>query len=74
VEGRVLPAGGHARRLPDADQDLGEHLLEHALGLALRPAVGVRAQGDDLTPTVGADTEAVGGKPVLPLVRPNLTV
>jgi hypothetical protein len=74
VESRVLTASGHAWRPPDAYLDLGEDLFEHALGLAHRPTVGVGPERDDLTPTVGADAEAVSGQSVLPLMRPNLTV
>jgi hypothetical protein len=72
VERRILAAGGHARRAPNSDLNLSEHLLEHALGLSHRPAIGVGAERDDLTTTVGADPEAVGGQPVLALMDPNL--
>jgi uncharacterized heparinase superfamily protein len=74
VKRRVLAAGGHAGRAPDADLDLGEDLFELALGLVHRPAVGVGAKRDDLTPAVGADPKAVRGQPVLALVCPNLTM
>ena len=74
VEGGVLAAGGHAGRPPYADLDLGEDLFELALSLAHRPAIGVGAKSDDLTPAVGADPEAVGGQPVLAIVCPNLTM
>ena len=74
MEGRVLSAGGHARRPPHADLDLGEDLLELALGLAHGPALGVGPERDYLASTVGADAEAIRTQTVLPVMRPNLTV
>jgi hypothetical protein len=74
LESRVLSAGGHARRPPHADLDLGEDLLELALGLAHGPAFGVGPERDHLASTVGADAEAIRTQTVLPVMRPNLTV
>jgi len=74
VKGWILAPGRHARRPPHTELDLGDDLLKGALSLARGPAVGVRPESDDLAPPVGADTEAVGGQPVLAIVCPNLTV
>jgi hypothetical protein len=62
-----------ARRPPDPDLDLGEHPIEHPLGLAVRPPVGVRAERQDLAPAVRPDTEAVGDLAVPTLVHPDLS-
>ena len=74
MKGWILAPGGHARRPPHADLDLGEDLLESALGLSHDPAVGVGAERDHLASTVGANAEAIRGQTVLPVMRPNLTV
>jgi hypothetical protein len=65
---------GHARRPPDADLNLGEDLIELALGLAIRPTINVRPERDDLASTVGADAEAISDHAVLPVMRPNLAL
>src|ERR1019366_6111127 len=62
-----------AWRPPDADLDLGEHPIEHPLGLAVGPPVGVRAERQDLAPPVRPDTEAVGDLAVPTLVHPDLS-
>ena len=62
-----------ARRPPDPDVDLGEHPIKHSLGLAVRPPIGVRAERQDLAPTVRPDTEAAGDLPVPTLVHPDLS-
>jgi len=59
-------AGGHAQRPPHADLDLGEDLLECALGVADGPAVGVGPERDHFASTAGADAEAISGQTVLP--------
>jgi len=74
MEGPIHSAGASARRPPDPDLDLDEHLLELALRLAVGPAVGLRSERDDLTPAIHADTQAVGRQPVLPVVHPDLAL
>jgi len=74
VEGRIFAAGGHARRPPYADLNLGKDLLELPLGLTHGPALSVGPERDHLALAVGPDSEAECGKPVLAIVRPNLTL
>lgn len=73
MEGLIFASGPGTRRSPDADLDLREDLVELALGLALCPPIRVGPERDDLAPAVGPHAKAVGGQPILALMRPDLS-